>query len=265
VRPRESVGNGRLAGQRVVVTGAGRGIGRAIAHAFASEGAQVALFARTKTQLEEVEQEIERLGSSAIVVRGDVTSDKDVDDLRDRVSSAWGGLDVLVNNAGIYQADVFLGYTMSDWERSLNVNVLGTVRVTRAFLPAMLRAKKGRIINIASTAGKWGSLYQSTYNVAKHGILGLTRCLALETASVGVRVNAICPGWVETDFVDHAKFASLHGLSIEDVPGMMSSRAPIGRMVKPEEVAALAVYLASPEADAITGIGVTLAGGMVLI
>lgn len=257
--------SGRLQGQRAVVTGAGRGIGRAIALAFAEEGASVALFARTPAQLEEVAREVSASGVEALAVAGDVASDEAVVQLKHRVLAAWGGVDIVVNNAGVHLADRFLDYSMEDWEQSLAVNVLGTVRVTRAFLPLMLEAGHGRVLIMASTAAKWGTANQSAYNVAKHALLGLTRCLALETASAGVRVNAICPGWVETEFLDEAKFAALNGIRESEVRAVMAARAPIGRLVKPEEVAAMAVYLASPEADAITGVGLTIAGGMVLI
>lgn len=255
----------RLAERRAVVTGSGRGIGRAIALAYAREGARLALFARTAAQIEETAAMIQANGGQALTVAGDVSSDPDVDRLRKVVVAEFGGVDILVNNAGIYVAGRFLDYSMDDWGRSLDVNLLGTIRMTRALLPLMLEAGSGRIINMASTAGKWGSLYQSAYNVTKHGVMGLTRCLALETASAGVRVNAICPGFVETDLVDSAKYGVLHHVPEAAVATVMAARAPIGRMVTPHEVAELAVYMASPEADAMTGVGITLAGGTILI
>jgi NAD(P)-dependent dehydrogenase (short-subunit alcohol dehydrogenase family) len=256
---------GRLAGQRAVVTGAGRGIGRAIALAFAREGARVVLFARSRKQLDAVAAEINSAGPQASVVAGDLTRDSEVESLRQTVFNELGGIDVLVNNAGVYLQQRFLDYSLDDWRQSLDVNVIGTIRVTRALLPFMLEAHRGRIINMASTAGKWGTLYQSAYNVAKHAIVGLTQCLALETAASGVRVTAICPGWVDTELIDPTRFAHLHGIQKSEVRSVMRGRTPIGRLVKPEEVAELAVYLASPEADAVTGVGLTIAGGLVLI
>jgi NAD(P)-dependent dehydrogenase (short-subunit alcohol dehydrogenase family) len=255
----------RLRGLRAVVTGAGRGIGRAIAIRFADEGADVALFARTSSDLEAVAREATASGVRALSVAGDVLDDGDVGRLADEVSSRFGGVDVLVNNAGIYLPGRFLDYDMGDWERSLAVNLLGTVRVTRAFLPVMLEQGGGRIINMASTAGKWGTANQSVYNSAKHAILGLTRSLALEVAAAGVRVTAVCPSWVDTEFVDREQFARVHGIPAGQVDSVMAARAPIGRMITGDEVAGLAAYLASPEADAMTGVGITMAGGMVLV
>lgn len=256
----------RLEGVRAVVTGSGRGIGRAIALAFAAEGAAVVVSARTQLEIEQVAREIEAKGGRAVAIRCDVASDADVAQLEELACEQLGGpVNVLVNNAGLYLVDRFLDYAMDDWQRVLDVNVLGTVRATRAFLPKMLDQGWGRVINIASTAGKWGSMYQSAYNVSKHGVVGLTRCLALELAEKGVRVNAICPGFVATDMVDFERIAEVFGMPVADVPDMIVGRVPIGRLVRAEEVAELALYLASAEADAMTGQALTLAGGMILI
>lgn len=257
---------GRLRGTRAVVTGAGRGIGRAIAFAFAREGANVAVCARSRQEIDAVAHEIAGAGGRATALTVDIRDQAQVDALAADAPERLGGtVDVLVNNAGSYVPNRFLDYTMDQWDDVLSVNVIGTVRVTRAFLPAMLEAGVGRILNMASTAGKWGSLYQSAYNVSKHGIVGLTRCLALETAPYGVRVNALCPGWVDTDLIRPDGLARAYGLPVDEVVPTLLQRVPIGRMVTPEEVAALAVYVVSPEADAMTGVALTLAGGMVLI
>jgi len=257
----------RLVGVRAVVTGGGRGIGAAIGRMFASEGAAVLVAARGRDGIESVVRDIEAAGGTAVAATVDITSDESVAALADAARVELGGtVNVLVNNAGWYLQKPFLDYTMTDWEQILAVNVLGTVRVTRAFLPEMVDAGVGRIINIASTAAKWGTANQSAYNVSKHGVLGLTRCLALETAQAGVRVNAICPGWVDTGLIDDMApgQAQLLGIGEHEVREALGARAPIGRMTMPEEVAHLAVYLASPESDAMTGVGLTLAGGMIL-
>jgi len=128
-----------------------------------------------------------------------------------------------------------------------------------------MRHDRGRVLIVASTAGKWGSLYQSAYNVSKHALVGLTRCLALETASSGMRVNALCPGWVDTELIDTEELAAAYRIPEETVRDTLLQRVPIGRMVSPQEVAALALYLASSSADAMTGQSLTLAGGMLLI
>jgi NAD(P)-dependent dehydrogenase (short-subunit alcohol dehydrogenase family) len=266
-RERPAQMNQRLGDVRAIVTGAGRGIGRAIAVAFASEGASVVAAARSRPDLDAVVGEIRGAGGTAAAVPTDITRDADVEHLVVEATRALDGpATVLVNNAALYRPRAFLDYSMQDWQQHLEVNVLGTVRVTRAFLPGMLAARAGRVINVASTAAKWGTANQSAYNVSKHGMLGLTRCLALEVARQGVRVTAICPGWVDTQLIDEAAadHAALLGIPEPDVRGTLAARAPIGRMATPEEVAALAVYLASPEADAITGVGLTIAGGLIL-
>ncbi|HEX2275661.1 MAG TPA: SDR family NAD(P)-dependent oxidoreductase [Candidatus Tectomicrobia bacterium] len=261
-------GTGRLGGKRAVVTGAGRGIGRAIALAFAREGAAVVCSGRQKGPLDEVAGVITDEGGRADVVCADVTKDDDVAELARQALTSLGGVDVLVNNAGIYAPGAFMEHELDDWQRVLDVNVLGVVRVTRAFLPAMLGAGSGRIVNIASTAGKYGSLYQSPYNASKHAVVGLTRCLALETAGGGVTVNAICPGFVRTDMIGqdaYEVFAGHMGCAPEEVEDRLLSRVPIGRQIEPEEVAELAVYLASDGSQAMTGHAVTLSGGLILI
>lgn len=258
--------SGLLAGRRALVTGSGRGIGRAIAEEFAAEGANVVVSARTETEIAETVSRIRDSGGSATGLVADVSDDDSVEVLSQRTPEVLGGpVDILVSNAGIYRARRFPEYSMEDWQRMLSVNVLGAVRVIRAFLPAMVDRGAGRVLIVASTAGKWGSLYQSAYNVSKHALIGLTRCLALETASTGVRVNAVCPGWVDTGLIDTEELAAAYQIPEDAVRATLLGRVPIGRMITPGEVAALAVYLASPAADAMTGQSITLAGGMLLI
>jgi NAD(P)-dependent dehydrogenase (short-subunit alcohol dehydrogenase family) len=231
----------RLRGRRAVITGGGRGIGASIARAFAAEGATVLVAARSTDQTEAVAREICSAGGLAVAMTVDVTDDASVSALARRAPAALGGPAIM------------------------DANLLGAVRVTQAFLPEMLEIKAGRIINIASTAGKYGTAGQSAYNASKHAILGLTRSLALEVAAQGVRVNAICPGWVDTELLQPQLLSPVLGVPAADVRETLARRAPIGRLIRPEEVAALAVYLAAPESDGVTGVGLTLAGGMVLI
>jgi len=256
----------RLAGVRAVVTGSGRGIGRAIALAYAAEGAAVVVSARSEPEIAAVAGAIRAAGGVAHAVPADVCDEAQVARLAEAAPERLGGpVTVLVNNAGTYLAKRFLDYTMAEWQRVLEMNVLAAIRVTRAFLGGMVERRSGRIINIASTAGKYGSYWQSAYNVSKHGLVGLTRCLALETGAHGVRVNAICPGFVNTDLISPAQLAPLYGVPEERIPALLAQRAPIGRTVTPEEVAALAVYLASPAADGMNGQALTLDGGAVLV
>jgi len=258
----------RLTGSIAAITGAGRGIGRAITLAYAREGAKLALCSRTGDGLDAVAAEARSAGAEAVVVaRADVRDEGQLQAFANEAQASLGPVDVLVNNAGIHRPGRFLEYELAEWERFLDINVLGVVRAVRVFLPGMLERSCGRIINIASTAGKYGSLYQSPYNTSKHAVVGLTRCLALETAQAGVRVNAICPGFVDTDLVANAgdTLAGILGVEPEQALENLVSRVPIGRMVQPDEVAELAVYLATPSADAMTGQALTISGGMVLV
>lgn len=258
---------GRLAGKIAVVTGASRGIGEEIAKAYAREGADCVLAARSVDRLEETAGELEGLGVKALAVPVDVTDDGSVDELARRTLDAFGRIDVLVNNAGVYRPAPFLDYEMEDWQELVEVNLLGTVRVTRAFLPGMLEHGSGAIVNVASTAGKYGSLFQSPYNSSKHAVVGLTRCLALETAKSGVRVNAVCPGFVDTPMVGDAlpRFAEIFGVPSDEVLPRLLQRVPMGRLLEPDEVASLAVYLGSDESRGMTGQSLTISGGLILV
>lgn len=255
-----------LSGVRALITGAGRGIGAVVAEAFVDRGASVALVARSAGEVEKVAADLSAKGGRAVAHTGDVTDDASVAALVPWVNDELGGhANVVVNNAGIYIPNPFLDYSIEDWTRTFDANVLGTVRVTRAFLPAMLEAGSGRIINIASTAGKYGSMNQAAYNASKHAVVGITKCLALETAAKGVRVNAVCPGFVDTPLLIDSPLQGILGLDEQGIRNMIDQRTPIGRAISPAEVAALTAYLASPEADGMTGAAVTLAGGLVLV
>jgi len=256
----------RLDGARAVVTGASRGIGRAIATAFADEGAEVVLCARDGDALQAVVSEIAAGGGIAHALPLDLTDGAAVAHLPTVAAHLLGGAPtILVNNAGVYTGGRFDELTDDDWRRTFELNVFGTARVTRTLLPAMVEAGRGRVISVASTAGKSGTAGQSAYNASKHALLGLTRSLALEVAADGVRVTAICPGWVDTDLIDEQEMAPRLGVEPSEVRATLAARAPIGRMTTVDEVAGMAVYLASPEADSITGVGLTMAGGMLLI
>jgi NAD(P)-dependent dehydrogenase (short-subunit alcohol dehydrogenase family) len=261
-------GSGRLQGRGTVITGAGAGIGRAIAVAFGREGARVLCAGRRPGPLEETLALVQDAGGSGMAVAADVVDDHEFAALRDRAIEELGTVDVLVNNAGRYAPGRFVNQSLDDWKAVFDVNVFGVVRLLHAFLPAMLDAGSGRIVNIASTAGKYGSWFQSPYNASKHAVVGLTRCLALETAAAGVTVNAICPGFVGTEMIGgHALdvIAAEMGCDREEAEARLLARVPIGRYITPEEVAELAVYVASDAAAGMTGSAVTLAGGLVLV
>lgn len=260
--------NGRLDGRVAVVVGASRGIGRAIATAFGREGARVVCASRDAATLTEVAAEIRASGGEAMAVACDVTDDGAVAALRQSTEDEYGPAAVLVNGAGVHKAGRFLDLDIEDFRRLMEVNFVSAVRTTRTFLPPMVEAGYGKVVNIASTAGKYGSLFQSPYNSSKHALVGLTRCLALETATTGVTVNAICPGFVDTEMVDGAARELAGVLGVEDpqqVVGTLLQRVPMGRLLEPEEIAHLAVYLASSESDGMTGQSLTISGGLILV
>ncbi|MEQ1873469.1 MAG: SDR family oxidoreductase [Ilumatobacteraceae bacterium] len=247
----------------MVVTGSGRGIGRAIAEQCANAGAAVVVTARSTEQVAEVVAAITGAGNVAHGVVADITDDAAVANLAAQSASLLGGpVDTLINNAGVYKPRRFADYELADWEWMMSVNVIATVRVTKAFLPDMLALDRARIITVASIAGKKGTIGQSAYNASKHAQIGLTRCLALEYGRTGIRANAICPGFIETDLVDIEELAGVHQKPSADVWRDIQNAATIGRTATVEEVAAMAVYLASPAADAINGQSLVIDGGV---
>lgn len=256
----------KLRGKNALVTGASRGIGRAIALAFAHEGASLALSARSLDLLESLAKEIEGAGGRAMALPLDVTDPGSIEQAKARVTEALGPVQILVNNAGIAKSVKVLAMDDEHWQRHLDVNLTGPFRVTRAFLPPMVEAKWGRVINIASTAGKVGFQYTAAYCASKHGLLGFTRALALEMAPVGVTVNAICPGFVRTDMASEAarNIAKKTGKSEGDATRWLEALSPQNRLMEPEEVAAVAVLLASEDARGINGQGINIDGGAVV-
>lgn len=256
----------RLENQVAIVTGASRGIGRAIAEAYAAEGASLCLIATDVARLQEVKDSL-GLPPERIMTLGLNVTDRDACFAAvEQTLQRFGQVDVLVNNAGVYRAKPFLDYAPQDFQDMLDVNLFGVLHFMQACLPGMQARRHGRIVNIASTAGKWGSRNQSAYNVSKHAVVGLTRCVALEASPHAVTVNAICPGFVQTDMVEElkAQVAQSSGMSAEDMVKAALARVPLGRVLNPDEIAALAVYLGSHESRGMTGQSIHLDGGMVL-
>ena len=257
----------RLEGRIALITGAGRGIGRAIAVRFAQEGADLFLCATRMETLKETEKLASKYGQRIELYTVDVAEREAVKTMVEKSIDLFGRIDILVNNAGIYKPSPFVDYTYEDFDRIMKVNVYGPFNVTQFVLKHMLQHQKGKVINIASTAGKWASLNQSAYNTSKHALVGMTRCVALETAAKGITVNAICPGIVETDMLStfSGEHAKILGLRPEDAMAFVKQRIAMGRWLKPEEIAHLAAYLASSESDGMTGQSILLDGGMLYV
>jgi len=259
----------KLADRTAFVTGGGRGIGRAVALAFAREGARVFVVARTVTEVEGVAEEIraECGGERAAHAVCDVADVSSVGRAFQEARESFGrGVDVLVNNAGIAGSSKFSETTDEFWQRHLAVNLSGTFYCMRAALPSMVERGWGRVVNVASIAGKTGAPYVAAYSASKHGVLGLTRSVALEVASKGVTVNAVCPGYVDTEMTARAldNIEAKTGRSREDALDSIKRMSPQNRLVTSEEVAAVALLLASEDGRGITGQAINVDGGTVL-
>ncbi|HEX8920561.1 MAG TPA: 3-oxoacyl-ACP reductase FabG [Pyrinomonadaceae bacterium] len=257
-----------LADKVALITGGGRGIGRAIALAFARQGASVAVCARTENEVRRVAEELRSdAGGRAIHAACDVSDVESVEAAFKRVRAELGrGVDILINNAGIAESSPFIRTGDEFWQRHLAINLSGTFYCMRAALPAMIERGWGRIINISSIAGKTGAAYIAAYSASKHGVLGLTRSCALEVATKGVTVNAICPGYVDTDMTERAieNITAKTGKAASDARAILEQLSPQKRLVTSEEVAALALLLASDEGRGINGQAINIDGGSVL-
>jgi NAD(P)-dependent dehydrogenase (short-subunit alcohol dehydrogenase family) len=261
-----STEKGRLDGKHALVTGAGRGIGRAIAVRLAAEGAFVALGVRKAGDGAPVVAEIEAAGGSAVAVDLDVTDAASVATGVERAARPDRRLDILVNNAGIGGITPLRGDTRADetWFRILEVNLNGTWRVCRAAYPFL--SDGARILNLSSVTGRFGVANNAAYCTSKHGLIGLTRSLALELAPRKITVKALCPRWVDTDMAREgiARIAKHAKVSAEEGFEMAGKMAPLGSVLRPEEIAGLAVYLCSDEARNVTGQAIVIDGGQVM-
>lgn len=249
-----------------LVTGAGRGIGRAIALAYAAEGAKLALTARTTNELDEVVGQIRAAGGSALAFPANLADRAVPKELVADVQAKLAPIEILVNNAGIGSSAgprPVVDFDDDFWEQTLQLNLTAPYLLSKAALPGMISRRWGRIIMVASINGKIGALHGAAYAASKHGLLGLTRTLAMEVASQGIAVNAICPGPVHTRMNDlRVQYDALRkGVPFEE---QAASLTPLGRRLEPEEIAPLAVYLASDAAAGVIGQAINIDGGVLM-
>ncbi|AFZ53672.1 3-oxoacyl-[acyl-carrier-protein] reductase [Cyanobacterium aponinum UTEX 3222] len=244
----------KLKEQVAIVTGASRGIGKATAIALAEEGAKVVInYANSSQSAEELVKDIIDAGGDAIAVQGDVSQQEQVEAMIKTTTDKWGRIDILVNNAGITRDTLMLRMKLEDWQKVIDLNLTGVFLCCKAVSKIMLKQRSGRIINISSVAGQMGNPGQANYSAAKAGVIGFTKTLAKEFASRGVTVNAVAPGFIETDMTS--------GLEAEEI----LKAIPLNRYGKPEEIAGMIRFLAADTASSyITGQVFNVDGGMVM-
>ena len=254
----------KLEGRVALITGTSRGIGRAIAVGFGREGAAVGVTARSAVALQTLVEEIRQGGGKALAIPADLADVAVPARVVQQVLDSFGTIDILVNNAGIGSSSSprpMVEFDDAFWHKTLALNLTAPYLLTKAVLPILLAKKWGRIINIASINGKLPAMHAAAYTASKHGLLGLTRALALEVAREGITVNAICPGPVHTEMNDRRVEYDAKRLGIS-IPELESRLTPIGRRLEPEEIVPMAVLLASPESAAITGQAFNVCGGI---
>lgn len=245
----------QLANQVAVVTGAGRGIGRAIALKFAAEGADIACVSRTAENSEKVAREVRALGRQAWAYAVDVADASAVAAAAEKILADAGRVDILVNNAGVTRDTLLMRMSDADWDTVLDTNLKGAFLFTKALARSFIKQRSGRIINVSSVVGLIGNAGQCNYAASKAGLIGFTKSVAREVASRGITVNALAPGFVETDMTAALK---------EDRRGELLKQIPLGCLGQPDDIAAAALYLASPAARYVTGQVLTVDGGMAM-
>lgn len=254
-----------LVNHHAVVTGGARGIGYAIAQQLLACGARVTIMGRSEQSLRDAYQTLATFGELEFE-SVDVTQGKSVTQGFERAQARFGPIDILVNNAGQAVSERFDRIDAHQWQQMMDVNLTGTFNCMQAVLPSMLQRQWGRIVNVASTAGLIGYAYVSAYCAAKHGVIGLTRALALEVATKGITVNAVCPGYTETHIVADA-IATIQkrtGRSEHEARAQLTARNPQGRLVQPEDVARTVVWLCQHGAESINGQSIPVDGGEVM-
>lgn len=255
-----------LAGHTAIVTGAGRGIGRATALELARMGADIAIAELDRAGADTTAAQVQALGRKALVIPTDVTRRADLAAMVERTRQHFGRIDVLINNAGIYRAAATLDITEEHWDAIMDINAKAVFFATQAVLPAMIAQKRGAIVSLASMAGKIGSRTNLPYNASKAAVISMTKSFALAHAADGIRVNCVCPGFVETDMWTKvaAEQSALLGLTPEEFTRQRKAAVPLGRMETPEDVASVIGFLASPRAAYVTGQALSVDGGLVM-
>jgi NAD(P)-dependent dehydrogenase (short-subunit alcohol dehydrogenase family) len=251
-----------LSGKHALVTGGGRGIGASIAASLLAQGARVTLVGRSKGVLADTADALRQQGEVQYL-RADVAVKESVVDAFKEATAGFGDIDILVNNAGQAISAPFTKTDEDLWRQMMSVNLDGVFHCTQLALPGMLRKGWGRVVNVASTAGLTGYAYVSAYCAAKHAVIGLTRALAMEVAARGVTVNAVCPGYTDTDLVRDtiANIVSKTGRTAAQARAELAAGNPQKRLVTPEEVAHAAIWLCLPLSDAMNGQAIAVAGG----
>jgi NAD(P)-dependent dehydrogenase (short-subunit alcohol dehydrogenase family) len=249
-----------------IVTGAGRGIGRATALELAKMGADIVVAELDQSGAKRTAEEISALGRRVIIAHTDVTKRADLRAMVDRATGELGRIDILVNNAGIYRAAASLDVTEEHWDAVLDINAKAVFFASQAVLPTMIARKSGSIVNLASMAGKIGSRTNLPYNASKAAVISMTKSLALAHAAEGIRVNCVCPGFVETDMwtMVSREQGALMGMTAEEFTRQRLAQVPLGRMETPEDVAHVIAFLASPRAGYMTGQALSVDGGLVM-
>ena len=255
-----------LEGKHAIVTGGSRGIGAAVAAALVHRGADVTIMGRSAEFLERKAAELRgERGATVAAEECDVADGASVTNAFARATANLGPAYILVNNAGVATSRKFSEITRQIWDETIGVNLTGTFLCTSEVIPAMIEAKSGRIVNISSTAGLRGYRTMTAYAASKHGVIGFTKSLALETAKLGITVNAVCPAYTDTDMAAGAIKALTEklGKTESEAMEMLTRPIPRGRLITPEEVASAVAWLCSPEASGVTGIAMPVAGGEV--
>jgi NAD(P)-dependent dehydrogenase (short-subunit alcohol dehydrogenase family) len=255
-----------LQGQVAIVTGAGRGIGRATALELGRMGADIVVAELDRANAERTASELRSLGRHALVVPTDVTSREDLGAMVEQARAEFGRIDTLVNNAGIYRAAATLDVTEEHWDAIMKINAKAVFFASQAVLSTMIAQKRGVIVSLASMAGKIGSRANLPYNASKAAVISMTKSLALAHAADGIRVNCVCPGFVETDMWNSV--AREQGALLDQSPEEFTRRRlhqiPLGRMECPEDVANVIGFLVSPRSDYMTGQALSVDGGLVM-